>query len=319
MAENTELKELRAQITSLRSASSVNTVLEEVAELKRSMAKNTEFKELRSQINALTNSVKGKILKITPEVLGLPVKPVCRNCSKNAGGPNDHACYMEITWSTAYNPMVHRKMVSDANGILHDADRGRPRELMTQTPISILLIPGDKVIVQSATFICKKQFIHNAVCRFNKTPSWYENDVKKFVQEAFDKLCPEVSQPLESNSSVNKQKNEDDSNISQLRGQIDNINDFLGKQRVWIMEKFRACSTGSLNHSTVETHLKDYPGLRIAVSTFSSLISQKREFKIINKETKKYLYSDSDPALVLNPSTYSHMPQGHSIWTLEPV
>ena len=318
MAENTELKELRAQITSLRSASSVNTVLEEVAELKRSMAENTEFKELRSQINALTNSVKGKILKITPEVLGLPVKPVCRNCSKNAGGPNDHACYMEISWSTVYNPMVHRKMVSDANGILHDADRGRPREL-SQTPISILLIPGDKVIVQSATFICKKQFIHNAVCPFNKTPSWYENDVKKFVQEAFDKLCPEVSQPLESNSSVNKQKNEDDSNISQLRGQIDNINDFLGKQRVWIMEKFRACSTGSLNHSTVETHLKDYPGLRIAVSTFSSLISQKREFKIINKETKKYLYSDSDPALVLNPSTYSHMPQGHSIWTLEPV
>ena len=318
MAENTELKELRAQITSLRSASSVNTVLEEVAELKRSMAENTEFKELRSQINALTNSVKGKTLKITPEVLGLPVKPVCRNCSKNAGGPNDHACYMEISWSTVYNPMVHRKMVSDENGILRDADRGRPREL-SQTPISILLIPGDKVIVQSATFICKKQFIHNAVCPFNKTPSWYENDVKKFVQEAFDKLCPEVSQPLESNSSVNKQKNEDDSNISQLRGQIDNINDFLGKQRVWIMEKFRACSTGSLNHSTVETHLKDYPGLRIAVSTFSSLISQKQEFKIINKETKKYLYSDSDPALVLNPSTYSHMPQGHSIWTLEPV
>ena len=214
--------------------------------------------------------------------------------------------------------MVHRKMVSDENGILRDADRGRPREL-SQTPISILLIPGDKVIVQSATFICKKQFIHNAVCPFNKTPSWYENDVKKFVQEAFDKLCPEVSQPLESNSSVNKQKNEDDSNISQLRGQIDNINDFLGKQRVWIMEKFRACSTGSLNHSTVETHLKDYPGLRIAVSTFSSLISQKQEFKIINKETKKYLYSDSDPAYVLNPSTISHMPQGHSIWTLEPV
>ena len=319
MAENTEFKELRAQITSLRSASSVNTVLEEVAELKRSMAENTEFKELRSQINALTNSVKGKILKITPEVLGLPVKPVCRNCSKNAGGPNDHACYMEISWSTVYNPMVHRKMVSDANGILHDADRGRPRELMTQTPISILLIPGDKVIVQSATFICKKQFIHNAVCRFNKTPSWYENDVKKFVQEAFDKLCPEVSQLSETQSSVNKQKNEDDSKISQLRGQIDNINDFLGKQRVWIMEKFRACSTGSLNHSTVETHLKDYPGLRIAVSTFSSLISQKREFKIINKETKKYLYSDSDPAYVLNPSTISHMPQGHSIWTLEPV
>ena len=319
MAENTEIKELSAQIASLRSASSVNTVLEEVAELKRSMAENTEFKELRSQINALTNSVKGKILKITPEVLGLPVKPVCRNCTKNAGGPNDHACYMEISWSTVYNPTVHRRMVSDANGILHDADRGRPRELMTQTPISILLIPGDKVIVQSATFICKKQFIHNAVCPFNKTPSWYENDVKKFVQEAFDKLCPEVSQPLESNSSVNKQKNEDDSNISQLRGQIDNINDFLGKQRVWIMEKFRACSTGSLNHSTVETHLKDYPGLRIAVSTFSSLIQQNKYFRLVNKRTSQMLNQDGTLRMKGDLETSSKVTPDSVSWTLEPV
>ena len=318
MAENTELKELRAQITSLRSASSVNTVLEEVAELKRSMAENTEFKELRSQINALTNSVKGKILKITPEVLGLPVKPVCRNCSKNAGGPNDHACYMEINWSTVYNPMVHRRMLSDENGILRDADRRGPREL-TQTPISILLIPGDKVIVQSATFFCKKQFIHNTICPFNKTPSWYENDVKNFVQEAFDKLCPEVTQPLESNSSVNKQKNEDDSKISQLRGQIDNINDFLGKQRVWIMEKFRACSTGSLNHSTVETHLKDYPGLRIAVSTFSSLIQQNKYFRLVNKRTSQMLNQDGTLRMKGDLETSSKVTPDSVSWTLEPV
>ena len=308
MAENTELKELRKQITSLRSASSVNTVLEEVAELKRSMAKNTEFKELRSQINALTNSVKGKTLKITPEVLGLPVKPVCRNCSKNAGGPNDHACYMEITWSTAYNPMVHRKMISDENGILRDADRGRPREL-SQTPISILLIPGDKLIVQSATFTCKKQFIHNAVCPFNKTPSWYENDVKNFVQEAFDKLCPEVSQPLESNSSVN-------------------INEYMEKYSGWVKEGIEhAAREGGKVGLILNYQIRDFtspPPKMIAtqqnsLNIVSESIPQKREFKIINKETKKYLYSDSDPALVLNPSILSHMPPGHLIWTLEPV
>lgn len=65
-----------------------------------------------------------------------------------------------------------------------------------------------------------------------------------------------------------KQNNKDDSKSSE---QIDNINDFLGKQQSWLKEKFRACSTGALNHSTVETHLKDYPGLRMAVSTFSSV------------------------------------------------
>jgi len=65
-----------------------------------------------------------------------------------------------------------------------------------------------------------------------------------------------------------KQNNKDDSKSSE---QIDNINDFLGKQQSWLKEKFRVCSTGALNHSTVETHLKDYPGLRMAVSTFSSV------------------------------------------------
>ena len=317
MAENTEFKELRAQITSLRSASSVNTVLEEVAELKRSMAENTEFKELRSQINALTNSVKGKTLKITPDVLGLPVKPVCRNCSKNAGGPNDPACYMVMTWCTMFLPTVIRTMSSDCNGILREDGTGPYRQ--TQMPISITLSPGDKVIVQTASFMCKKQFIHNAVCPFNKTPSWYENDVKNFVQEAFDKLCPEVSQPLESNSSVNKQKNEDDSNISQLRGQIDNINDFLGKQRVWIMEKFRACSTGSLNHSTVETHLKDYPGLRIAVSTFSSLIQQNKYFRLVNKQSSHMLNNDGTCRMKGDLERPGKVTPDSVSWTLEPV
>jgi hypothetical protein len=182
--------------------SRVHIVLEEVAELKRSMAENAELKELREQFARLTSSVKGKTLKITSDILGLPVKPVCGNCSKNAGGPNDHACYMEITWSTEYTSPLTRRMLSDENGILRDTDRVRPREL-TQTPISIVLSPGDKVIVQSATFICKKQFIHNVVCPFNKTPSWYENDVKNFVQEAFDRLCHEVTQPLEPHLGVN--------------------------------------------------------------------------------------------------------------------
>ena len=321
MTDNTEIKELRAQIDSLSSlvtyvkgktlkitpevSGRVDIVVDEVA-------------ELRAQIDSLSSSVKGKTLKITPDVLGLPVKPVCGNCSNNAGGPPARACYMVISWSTVYNPTLTRSMNSDASGTCREDGNGPYGE--TQTPISITLSPGDKVIVQSASFICNKQFIRKNCPVANLQCGKYYNDVKNFVQEAFDKLCSEVPQPLEPYSSVNKQNNQDDSKIAQLRGQIDNMNDFLGKQRVWIMEKFRACSTGALNHSTVETHLKDYPGLRMAVSTFSTIINpQKREFKIINKETKNYLYSEGDPVVALNPSTYSHMPQGHSIWTLEPV
>ena len=308
MAENTELKELRAQITSLRSATSVHTVLEEVAELKRSMAENTELKELRSQIATLNNSVKHKTLKITPDILGLPVKPVCGNCNKNAGGPNDHACYIEIAWSTTYSFPVTRKMLSDENGILRDTDRGGSREL-TQKPISILLAPGDKVIVYSATFTCKKQFIHNAVCPFNKTPSWYENDVKNFVQEAFDKLCPEVSQLSETQSNVNMEK-------------------YMEKYSGWVKEGIQHAAREGCNAAIrMSHHIRDFtspPPKMIAtqqnsLNILSESIPQKREFKIINKETNRYLFNDSDPVNALYPSTYSHMPPGHSIWILEPV
>ena len=61
-------------------------------------------------------------------------------------------------------------------------------------------------------------------------------------------------------------------------------------------------------HVNPPTYVKNLP-----------VIPQKREFKIINKETKNYLYCDNDSPSVLNPSRYSHMPQGYSIWTLEPV
>ena len=67
------------------------------------------------------------------------------------------------------------------------------------------------------------------------------------------------------------QKTQNKKDDSKSSGQINNINDFLDKQRSWLMEKFRASSTGALNHSTVETHLNNYPGLRMAVSTFSSV------------------------------------------------
>jgi len=304
MAENTELKELRAQITSLRSATSVYAQSVEVAELKRSMVENTELKELRSQIATLNNSVKHKTLKITPDILGLPVKPVCGNCNKNAGGPNDHACYMNIRWSTVYNPTLTRDMSSNPYGICREDGSGPYGE--TQIPISIVLSPGDKVIVQSATFWCTKQFIHRG-CSVAVDPSStrhngkYINNVKNFVQEAFDKLCPEVSQQLETNSSVN-------------------INEYMAKYTEWVKEGIQhAAREGGkvgliLNYQTRDftspppTYFKNLP-----------LISQKLEFKIINKETNRYLFNDSDPVNALYPSTYSHMPPGHSIWILEPV
>ena len=276
------------------------------------MAENTELKELRAQIASLSSSVtsvKGKTLKITPDVLGLPVKPVCRNCSKNAGGPNDHACYMEITWSTAYTNPLTRRMLSDANGILHDTDRGRPRELMTQTPISIILIPGDKVIVQSATFTCKKQFIHNAVCPFNKTPSWYENDVKNFVQEAFDKLSPEVTQPLESQSTVN-------------------IDEYMAKYTEWVKTGLMHAANQGASRAISHNHsIYEYssPPPKMIATQKNSLnivlesIPQNKYFRLVNKQSSQMLNMDGtckskddlERGRKVSPDSVS--------WTLEPV
>jgi hypothetical protein len=165
------------------------------------MAENTGLKELREQFARLTSSVKGKTLKITPDVLALPVKPVCGNCNKNAGGPNDHACYMNIRWSTVYNPTLTRDMSSNSYGICREDGSGPYGE--TQIPISIVLSPGDKVIVQSASFICNKQFIRKNCPVADLHCGKYYNDVKNFVQEEFDKLCSEVYPSIEAQSSVN--------------------------------------------------------------------------------------------------------------------
>jgi hypothetical protein len=280
-------------------------VLEEVAELKRSMAENTGLKELREQFARLTSSVKGKTLKITPDVLGLPVKPICGNCSKNAGGPNDHACYMEITWSTEYTIPLTRKMLSDENGILRDTDRVRPREL-TQTPINIVLSPGDKVIVQSATFMCTKHFIHkdcSAVDPLSPRPGGkYINDVKKFVQEAFDRLCHEVSQPLEIQTNVN-------------------MDEYMAKYTEWVKGGLAHACNEAVNISSL-MNARKYKEYYINPPTYVKnlpVTPQNKYFKIINKETNRYLFSDSDNALALYPSICSHLPPGHLTWTLEPV
>lgn len=277
------------------------------------MAENTEIKELRAQIACLSSSitsVKGKTLKITPDVLGLPVKPVCRNCSKNAGGPNDHACYMEITWSTAYTNPLTRRMLSDANGILHDTDRGRQRELLTQTPISIYLIPGDKVIVQSATFMCTKQFIHSFIDPLSPCPGGkYINDVKNFVQEAFDKLCPEVSQQLETNSSVN-------------------MEEYMEKYSGWVKQGIEHAAREGCNAAIRMSHnIRDFtssPPKMIAtqqnsLNIVSESIPQNKYFRLVNKQSSQMLNMDGtckskddlERGRKVSPDSVS--------WTLEPV
>ena len=87
---------------------------------------------------------------------------------------------------------------------------------------------------------------------------------------------------------------------------------------------YGGCGVGGIRQAPLNLFAKDlFKHTSSTNDTITSLqspvLQQKREFKIINKETNKYLYSDSDNALTLNPSTYSHMPPGHSIWTLEPV
>ena len=100
--------------------------------------------------------------------------------------------------------------------------------------------------------------------------------------------------------------------VAELRAQIAELKCSTTSFRDWAKEEFSKMIQGT-------------PGMGQWKKSSASFqppndsAKQKREFKIINKETNKYLYSDSDNALTLNPSTYSHMPPGHSIWTLEPV
>jgi len=299
----------------------VHIVLEEVAELKRSMAENTGLKELREQFALLTSSVKGKTLKITPDVLGLPVKPTCGNCSKNAGGPNDHACYMEITWSTEYTIPLTRKMLSDENGILRDTDRVRPREL-TQTPINIVLSPGDKVIVQSATFMCTKHFIHkdcSAVDPLSPRPGGkYINDVKKFVQEAFDRLCHEVSQPLETSSTVN-------------------MDEYMAKYTEWVKAGIaHAAREGCNGAISMSHHIRDFTSLPPKMEPIQGKslnnvlenIPQKKEYRLVNKHNDRLISGRHIDSLTNRELSTSYLEMKNpvitfakdsDIWTLEPV
>ena len=110
-----------------------------------------------------------------------------------------------------------------------------------------------------------------------------------------------------------------DSENLNLGGKIHNINDFLGKQRVWIMEKFRACSTGALNHSTVETHLKDYPGLIMALLPSSSIIPQNQEYRIVNKHNNEMLLAGGAVITYEKTAPSTNYPKYADIWTFEHV
>jgi hypothetical protein len=291
-------------------------VLEEVAELKRSMAENTGLKELREQFARLTSSVKGKTLKITPDVLGLPVKPVCGNCSKNAGGPNDHACHMSIVWSTVYNPTLTRTMSSDANGIAREDGSG-PYE-QSQNLIIINLSPGDKVIVQTATFICNKQFIHKGCPLADLHCGKYYNDVKNFVQEAFDRLCSEVTQPLEPQSVVN-------------------MDEYMAKYTEWVKAGIaHAAREGCNGAITMSHHIRDFTSLPPKMEPIQGKslnnvlenIPQKKEYRLVNKHTTHSLISGKSLDMQQRESGFSWVGMNphkgvfldnKDIWTLEPV
>ena len=112
MTDNTEIKELRAQITALSSSVKGKTlkITPEVSGREFDIVVD-EVAELRAQIDSLSSlvtNVKGKTLKITPDVLGLPVKPVCGNCGNSGGSDHQQNCAIDINLCTLYNPMINR-------------------------------------------------------------------------------------------------------------------------------------------------------------------------------------------------------------------
>jgi flagellar biosynthesis/type III secretory pathway chaperone len=107
----------------------------------------------------------------------------------------------------------------------------------------------------------------------------------------------------------------EDSNLSR---QIININKFLAKQKSWLFEKFQACSTGALNHSTVDTHLKDYPSFDMITSRLSLIIPSNKYFQIINKQSSQLLSHDGS-CRSRDDTVRGKVGPDSIIWTIEPV
>jgi hypothetical protein len=276
--------------------SRVHIIREEIAELKRCMAENAEVNELRQQIAAVSSSVKGKTLKITPEVLGLSVKPICGNCSKKNEGPG--ACYISISWSTQYNPTIIRSLASCMYGILREGEGPAER---TENPI-ITLPPGDRIIVQTASFICDKQFIRKGCPLADLHCGKYHNDVKNFVQGAFNRLCSEVSQPLETSSTVN-------------------MDEYMDKYTEWVKGGLAHACNEAVNISSL-MNARKYKEYYINPPTYVKnlpVIPLNKEFRLVNKITNCYLHADYKDRAVSSQSKNHEAPPGHTIWTLEPV
>jgi len=264
-------------------------VLEEVAALREQIV----------GISSSISSVKGKTLKITPEVLGLPVKPICGNCSKKPEGPR--ACYIVISWSTQYNPTLTRSLASCTNGILREGEGPAER---TENPI-ITLPPGDRIIVQTASFICDKQFIHKGCPLADLHCGKYYNDVKNFVQQAFNRLCSEVSQPLETSSTVN-------------------MDEYMAKYTEWVKGGLAHACNEAVNISSLMNprQYKEYhltPPLSKTLHIASSMPQIKKEFRLVNKSNNEFLLGGLSNPPSMHEVGMTRYPKDSDIWTLEPV
>ena len=268
-----------------------------------------EVAALRAQIVGISSSVssvKGKTLKITPEVLGLSVKPICGNCSKKNEGPG--ACYISISWSTQYNPTITRSLASCMSGILREGEGPAER---TENPI-ITLPPGDRIIVQTASFICDKQFIRKGCPLADLHCGKYHNDVKNFVQGAFNRLCSEVSQPLETSSTVN-------------------MDEYMAKYTEWVKAGLmhaanQGASRGiSHNHSIYEYSSpppKMITTQQNSSNNVSESILQKKEFRLVNKNNNEYLLGGQGGVTMHEEGTPTYpnrYPKDSDIWTLKPI
>jgi len=224
---------------------------------------------------------------------------------------------MSIVWSTVYNPTLTRTMSSDANGIAREDGSG-PYE-QSQNLIIINLSPGDKVIVQTATFICNKQFIHKGCPLADLHCGKYYNDVKNFVQQAFNRLCSEVSQPLETSSTVN-------------------MDEYMAKYTEWVKAGIaHAAREGCNGAISMSHHIRDFTSLppkmeptqQNSSNILSESIPQKKEFRLVHKRTtysltafkgiNPYTSQEDGSAIVRMRHPLTLPLDDLDIWTLEPV
>jgi len=130
-----------------------------------------------------------KTIKISAQILGIPLSSSgCTNCgSINCNGIfglliGDSSSTQGFTFGYRF----HEK--DDPSNLLISPDLTNNSNYYRKHSGELHLYPNERVIVIYGSFCCNKSFGNNIVSEPPSSPL-YNNDIKSYLQKAFDQLC----------------------------------------------------------------------------------------------------------------------------------